>query len=280
MSTRHEILHRIATPLQPLYGEREAWQIARIVAEELSGLRRSDFIIEPNKELEISDLKRVIEELTSGRPLQYVLGSTEFCGLHLTVREGVLIPRPETEELVAWVIAENATARTLLDVGTGSGCIAIALKHLLPETTVFATDISDDALAVATENARTSGTAVLFRKADALRNLESVFPEKFDVIVSNPPYVPHKDIDDIRLNVKNFEPHLALFVNDDDPLQFYRAIASAAGSMLTAGGRLYFEIYEHYADDLSHLLAKLGYDEIAVRKDLNDKPRMLCCHRK
>lgn len=276
MSTRREIHERIAAPLTPLYGRREAVWIAYIAASGLSGVPVSALMTDPGVEMAIEGLDGVIAQLAAGRPIQYVLGKTEFCGLQFSVREGVLIPRPETEELVEWVSNRESDAHKLLDVGTGSGCIAIALQRLLPGATVFAADISDEALAIASENARRLEAPVVFRKADALSNLPEMFPERFDAIVSNPPYVPAADRQAMHANVRDYEPSLALFVPDDDPLLFYRAIARAGRQMLRPSGRLYFEIYEHSAEAMQQMLREEGYEGIELREDINAKPRMVC----
>lgn len=278
--TRRETTDRIAAALTPLYGGREARSIALRAITELSGLSLSQVLTDPSAELQIEELDGLITQLAAGRPVQYVIGRTEFCGLEIAVREGVLIPRPETEELVMWIIREQPTAKTILDVGTGSGCIALTLKHNLPCAQIFAADISDDALGIAAQNAQDLNLDITFRRADALSNLTEVFPEEFDLIVSNPPYVPQVDLLSMHPNVRDHEPPGALFVPDDDPLLFYRAIARAGRQMLRPGGALYFEIYHLFADAMREMLDREGYTATQVRNDLAGKPRMVYSRRK
>lgn len=280
MTTRREILRRIAAPLVPLYGEREARSIALLAAAESSGLPETAFLTDPQAEIALDGIDAVIEQLAAGRPVQYVTGSAAFLGRRFAVREGVLIPRPETEELTAWILREERNASAILDVGTGSGCIAATLATELPHATVAAADLSEAALAAAAENCRTLGARVDLRRADALHDLAEVFPGPFDVIVSNPPYVPQRDRATMHPNVRDYEPDEALFVPDDDPLLFYRAIARAGRRMLRPQGRLYFEIYSQYADALCALLAKEGYTGLRIRNDLFERVRMLCCRMK
>ena len=274
--TRRETVDRLTARLVPLYGEREARAIARNAVAELAGLPLSALLTDPGAELAAEGLAEAEAQLIAGKPLQYVVGHTEFCGHRFAVREGVLIPRPETEELVDRILRSERGSRRMLDVGTGSGCIAASLALALPEAEVFAADISDEALAVAAENFRTLDARVTLRKANALNGLAEVFPERFDVIVSNPPYVPESDRAEMHPNVRDHEPALALFVPDDDRIRFYRAIAQAGRHMLAPGGRLWFEIYEHAADEVARMLSDEQYTDITVCKDLFDKPRMVC----
>lgn len=276
MATRREITDRIATALTPLYDSREARNIALLAASELSGVPIPTLLIDPSASLEIEGLDTVIAQLAAGRPVQYVVGCAEFAGRRFALREGALIPRPETEELTAWIVRNEPAGITLLDVGTGSGCIAATLALELPGARVYAADISDAALEIAAENFRTLGAEVTLRRADALSNLAEVFPEQFDVIVSNPPYVPQSDLEAMHPNVRDYEPHEALLVPDNDPLRFYRAIARAGRQMLRPGGRLYFEIYHLHADAMRRMLNEEGYGNTQLREDLNGKPRMTC----
>ncbi|WP_418992099.1 peptide chain release factor N(5)-glutamine methyltransferase [Alistipes sp.] len=274
--TRHEAVGRMAEALAPLYDAREARTIARTVLAELEGVPLPALLADPAAPVRSGELEAVTARLSAGCPLQYVVGGAWFCGRRFAVREGVLIPRPETEELTAWVLDAEHDSRALLDVGTGSGCIAATLALALPDARVFAADLSEEALAVAAENFRTLGAAVTLRRADALTNLAEVFPEPMDALVSNPPYVPQRDLATMHTNVRDHEPHRALFVPDDDPLLFYRAIARAGRRMLRPGGRLYFEIYHLYADYMRRMLASEGYTATEVREDLFGKPRMVC----
>ena len=259
------------------YPEVEARQIAEMILLAKGNISRNDLLIEPNKELEITDLETIFEELRSWRPVQYIVGKAEFADMELAVREGVLIPRPETEELVDWVAREARAGARLLDVCTGSGCIALALKRMVRDSEVWAMDISRDALAIARENGAEYAPEVRFVEADALADFSAHFEGvTFDAIVSNPPYIPNSDSALMRPNVTEHEPHIALFVEDSDPLVFYRAIACTGRKMLKAEGRIYFEIYESLVDEMKAMLEAEGYTDIVVREDFRGKPRMIC----
>ena len=280
------LISQLTEALTPLYGAREAQQIARYITADRAGLgdNLSLLIADPDREIPLSETEAdaLTARLVSGEPMQYVIGSTEFYGRTFRVDPRVLIPRPETEELVDWVRKAEPHARRLLDVGTGSGCIAISLSLELPEAEVVAVDLSEEALQVATANNTLLQGRVAFRQADALNGLETTFAEeeKFDVIVSNPPYVPDADRAEMHCNVLDHEPHLALFVPDTDWLRFYRAIARAGQQLLRVGGALYFEIYHRAADAMRTMLLEEGYEAIEVRLDLQDKPRMVCARKK
>ncbi|WP_288943444.1 peptide chain release factor N(5)-glutamine methyltransferase [uncultured Alistipes sp.] len=279
-TTRRGLLDKLTARLTGLYDAREARSIALIALAELAGLPLSALLTDPGAPMAADGFEAMAAQLAAGRPVQYVVGHTEFYGHRFTVREGVLIPRPETEELVSWVVHDERRARALLDVGTGSGCIAASLALALPGAEVCAADLSDAALVIAAENCRTLGARVTLRKADALGGLDEAFPGPFDAIVSNPPYVPQSDLAAMHANVRGYEPREALFVPDDDALRFYRAIARAGRRMLRPGGKLYFEIYERSAGQMRLLLGEEGYTDTEVREDLNGKPRMVCSRMK
>lgn len=257
----------------------EARQIAEMILLQRGGISRGDLLVEPNAPLDIPDIDTILSELRSWRPVQYILGSAYFADMDLEVKEGVLIPRPETEELVEWIVSNMSNARRILDVCTGSGCIALALARSIPNSEVWGLDISPEALAIARRNGARYAPEVRFREADALTDFSTAVEGMFDIIVSNPPYIPEADRALMRPNVTNYEPDIALFVPDGDPLLFYRAIARTARKMLTANGCLYFEIYEMLAEEMSTMLAMEGYDSI-LRDDFRGKPRMICARRR
>ena len=227
-TTRRGLLDKLTARLTGLYDAREARSIALIALAELAGLPLSALLTDPGAPMAADGFEAMAAQLAAGRPVQYAVGHTEFYGHRFAVREGVLIPRPETEELVSWVVHDERRARALLDVGTGSGCIAASLALALPGAEVCAADLSDAALAIAAENFRTLGARVTLRKADALGGLDEAFPGPFDAIVSNPPYVPQSDLAAMHANVRGYEPPEALFVPDDDALRFYHRPRRAA----------------------------------------------------
>lgn len=265
-----------------LYPAEEARRIARIVAAKLSDSNEIKFLTEPNETITIEGLEQVAEELASGRPVQYITGVCEFCGLEFNVREGALIPRPETEELVVWAMemAKEIVSPRIADICTGSGCIAISLAKLLQGAEVTATDISDEAIALARENVAKLGVEVNVVKDDALGGLQALQGKEFDVIVSNPPYIPRSEQESMHINVTHHEPHIALFVEDNDPLLFYRAIARSTKELLSEEGCLLFEIHSPLASECADMLHEEGYTEIEVRKDFCGRDRMICCRKR
>lgn len=275
MATRREIFRALTEAGAELYGEAEARQIAEMVLES-RGVSRNMLLVDPNEELQFPDLDSVINDIRAWRPVQYIIGTAEFAGMDFEVSDAVLIPRPETEELVDWIASEVGDSASILDVGTGSGCIAIALSRAVSGSSVWALDISADALAVARRNGAKYAPDVRFVEGDALSDFSALFAEKFDIVVSNPPYIPDSDSRLMRRNVTDYEPYTALFVPDNDPLLFYRSIARTALKMLKAEGKIYFEIYESLADEMQRMLHDEGYEEIVVREDFRGKPRMIC----
>lgn len=272
--TYRELWSRLA----PVYGEGEAKAITSLVLGVRFGMSVADALCGAVGALGEDDaavLRRMFGRLEKGEPVQYVLGQADFCGRAFRVRPGVLIPRPETEELCSWVVSDcsGRCGLSVLDIGTGSGCIAVTLALGMPGSRVTAWDISPVALAVAEENARLMGAGVTFVRQDALAADAS--GRAWDVIVSNPPYICDKEKTDMRSNVLGYEPHEALFVPDDSPLLFYRAIAAYASRSLRPGGRLYFEINPEYARDMEEMLRMAGFVGTETRTDMYGKERMV-----
>jgi len=252
--------------------EREIISWAYLSVEHCLDYNRSDCIIHADKQIttELSDrFKQIIAALKTNKPLQYILGETEFYGLKFKVNEHTLIPRPETEELVDWVLKEEFVSA--LDIGTGTGCLAIALAKNTTAT-ICAIDVSEDALILAKENAKWNGVKVNFIQQDILQI--NTLP-KVDLIVSNPPYVKESEKEKMQTNVLEYEPNLALFVADNDPLIFYKKIGVLSEKSLNCGGKLYFEINEKYGAEILEMLSKIGFVDIALKKDINDKDRMV-----
>ncbi len=277
-----EVILLFKSQLALLYESREAESIAMLTLNELTGFSNSKIKAFPEMELteEQSDaMSLILNDLKTGKPLQYILGHTEFFGLPFKVNPSVLIPRPETEELVEWAISTfnkaNHGSATLLDIGTGSGCIAISLKKNLPFLDVTAIDISPEAIQTAKANAELNNTTINFSAADMLNPDLLLEPSKFDIIISNPPYVTQQDKLQMHQNVTNFEPHTALFVPEDDPLLFYRVIAEFALKHLKPAGLLFFEINEAYGEQICDLLQNQRFDNIELRKDLSGRDRMI-----
>ena len=275
--TIRQTIQTIEEALSPLYDSREATAIAREVVCRVCGYTFSQLVINYDSECIIENLQTIIDQLAASRPVQYVTGVAEFYDLEFKVCEGVLIPRPETAELVAQIVADTHPGAKILDVGTGSGAIAVALAKSIEGAKVTAVDISDVALEIAAENAERNGVNIAFYKADALGDMSSL--GEFDIIVSNPPYIPQSDVVRMARNVVDYEPHTALFVADDDALCFYRSIAQNGVKMLRMGGALYFEIYEQFGEQIRQMLEQMGYNDIVVAKDVFGKERMVWSRR-
>jgi release factor glutamine methyltransferase len=299
--TIHDAKQQLVFQLFHLYDEREATLIADWVMEKLTGWKKIDRVV--NKTVALSAeqenlLDKYTRELLDYRPVQYVLQEAWFYGLRLYVDENVLIPRPETEELVDWIVQDtryriqdtglaasgilypasgigHPESVRVLDVGTGSGCIAIAIKHTLPISEVWACDTSDTALNVARLNADVLHAQIDFVPLDFLDITQQHQLPKVDIIVSNPPYVPLKDKAAMLPHVLQYEPHLALFVTDNDPLIFYNAIASFAKEHLHANGTVYVEIHELLGNEVVQLFRQHGFTEIVLKKDLQGRDRMV-----
>jgi release factor glutamine methyltransferase len=254
-----------------------------LVLEQFSNLKRIDLALHPEfefSEAEILLWNGVLEQLKQELPIQYILGKTNFYGLEFLVNPNVLIPRPETEELVDWIIKTNSNGNlstiNILDIGTGSGCIAISLAKNISEAHVFALDISEKALATAIENAKENQVAVTFIQKNILTTTD--LEMEFDIIVSNPPYVRNLEKTEIKNNVLANEPHLALFVEDNDALLFYRKIAELAIKNLSPEGKLFFEINQYLGKETVELLSDLGFQNIELRQDIYGNDRMIACN--
>ena len=271
------MLQKLIQTLTPLHGVAEARAIVYALLEDVFGLSKTDVLLGRFEGLSATEKARFKEcatRLSQGEPLQYVVGTAPFGNLRFEVTPSTLIPRPETLELVEWVAADEQVrpALRLLDIGTGSGCIAISLASLLPQALVSAWDISAEALALARRNAERNGVAVDFKQVDVLHVTEA---ETYDCIVSNPPYICEAEKAEMTDSVLLHEPHTALFVPNTDPLRFYRAIAQLALSNLSHGGTLYFEINRAYGAETCNLLRDLGFCDVELRKDFYGNDRMV-----
>lgn len=296
--TLHEAQQQLTTSLYSLYDNREAANIADWVIEHVTGMRKIDRIMHKQSPLppeQLTQIQQHTRELLTHKPVQYVLHEAWFYGMAFYVDENVLIPRPETEELVEWVVEEVRGQKSeaggqknedssyilpptsyfsILDIGTGSGCIPISLKKKLPYTEVYACDVSEQALAVASKNAATQQTPVQFLQIDFLNTNTWPALPAVDIIVSNPPYIPHHNQNTMLQNVLAYEPHLALFVPNEDPLVFYNAIARFAKEKLRPGGSIFVEIHEDMGEQTKALFELNGFVAF-IKKDLQGKDRMV-----
>lgn len=277
MQDLKEITTTWANQLSDLYSERETRNILLLALEDVFGFTRSALLL--SKEIDLSEeqleeLRKIASRLKAGEPYQYIVGFTYFDDLKLNVAPGVLIPRPETEELISWVqeTVQNRENLKIEDWCTGSGCIALAVKNRNPDFEVRGFDISQKALAIARLNAEKLNLDIEFEINNALK------PEnkgKADVIISNPPYIPWKEKVEMHQNVTDFEPDLALFVPDENPLLFYRTIAEYAAKNLVDQGSLFFELHENYAFETKAMVEELGFNSVEIKEDLQGKQRML-----
>ncbi|MBE0391416.1 peptide chain release factor N(5)-glutamine methyltransferase [Flavobacterium sp. PL002] len=266
--------------LSPIHGEDEAESFFYLILEDKNQLKRIDLALQPDLVFSQEELviwNTLLEQLKLEIPVQYLLGNTSFYGLEFEVNEHVLIPRSETEELVEWIVSDclnrsEIKSLKILDIGTGSGCIAIALAKNVPNAQVFAIDVSENALATAKMNAANNDVKVTFLLQNILETKD--LNQQFDIIVSNPPYVRNLEKQEIKKNVLDNEPHLALFVEDDDALIFYRKIAELAQKNLAPSGQLYFEINQYLGEETVALLGELQFKNTQLRKDIYGNDRM------
>ena len=267
--------------LTPIFDEGESESFFYLILEDKQQLKRIDLALHPGltfSEDEIKGWNSILEQLKQEIPVQYLLGKTNFYGLDFEVNANVLIPRPETEELVEWIIKSNGVLQNskslkILDIGTGSGCIAISLAKNIPNAEVFAIDVSEKALATAKKNAVINKVEVAFINKNILETAD--LEQQFDIIVSNPPYVRNLEKQEIKKNVLDNEPHLALFVEDNDALIFYRKIAELAQKNLSENGQLFFEINQYLGKEMIDLLEKMNFKNIELRKDIYGNDRMI-----
>ncbi|WP_220762722.1 peptide chain release factor N(5)-glutamine methyltransferase [Flavobacterium sp. UMI-01] len=272
---------RFVQELSSQYDADEAASFFYLILEKQRQLRRVDVALQPNlvfSETELVFWNDILQKLQQEIPIQYLLGTTSFYGLEFEVNSNVLIPRPETEELVDWIVSKNqktAHKIKILDIGTGSGCIAITLAKKLPHAEVYAIDVSEGALETAQRNALKNDVYVQFIKQNILETTD--LGQLFDVIVSNPPYVRNLEKQEIKKNVLEYEPHLALFVADDNALVFYTKIAQLAQKNVVVGGQLFFEINQYLGQEMITLLQQLHFNNIELRKDIYGNDRMIGC---
>jgi len=279
----NEFYRHFLLQLRHIYVENEASNITKMVFESLANISRSDVLRNPEMEIEtntFSSLNQALDQLLNHQPIQYVLGEAWFYHLNFKVSDAVLIPRPETEELVDLVIQHinSSHQKTVLDIGTGSGCIPISIKKNIPEISITAVDVSKEALNIATTNANFHQTIIEFKQVDFLNEIEREKLGMFDIIISNPPYIPNVEIQSMDKHVTEYEPHLALFVPDEDPLIFYKAILSFAQNHLNEKGNVFLETHENFAAEVCALFKDTGF-EAKVKKDLFEKPRMVLINR-
>jgi len=282
VQTIKDIHHNLSQMFEGLYPAREASSIASILIEEFTGQGRARQLAtgtDKVSEAAEASITAAARRIASGEPLQYVLGYTLFCGHRINVTPSVLIPRPETEEMTALIIEENkGFSGTAIDFCTGSGCIAISIALAFPGASVHATDISAEAIKVASQNASANNASINFHISDLLTSKQADIPEA-DIIISNPPYVRESEKDFMRTNVLDYEPRLALFVPDDDPLKYYYRLAETALLKLFPHGRIYMEINEALGVETAGLFTSCGFKGVTLIKDINGRERILKAER-
>ncbi len=273
MKSVKKIWEETAHKLADVYEPREAKGVSKLLLEDVFGVHQMDFLMNEESKIDEKELKMYVNRLLNYEPIQYVTGAAHFYGRKFKMETGVLIPRPETEELVRLIIDQNDVNQPrILDVGIGCGCIAISLALEL-SATVYGIDITEKALKLAEVNSKRLGSDCEFITCDILEADPSV--KELDVLVSNPPYIPNRDKSAMHQNVLDFEPEDALFVPDDDPLKFYNRISEFGKTALKSTGKLYFEIHEEYGDELKSLVKKLGYTNVCIHQDMQGKDRIL-----
>jgi len=278
MNTVNEMLLRFSEELNDNFTIREKKQIGKMFLMHHLSFDGTDLLLKKDEEVSaeiVERLNHAISEINRGRPMQYVLGTSYFYGLDLNIDRRALIPRPETEELVDWIVELwKDRSPKLLDVGTGSGCIALALKANIPKSNVFGVDVIQNALDLAIENSKKLNLEVTFDFANAM-NLHAYSRYKWDVIISNPPYIPLEERLEMKDHVVDYEPGTALFVPNENPLIFYKAIALYAKDHLVPEGSLFFEIHENLSKDIKQILNSAGFSKVEIKKDLQEKDRMI-----
>ncbi len=275
--TLKELKKLFTDQLSPLYDDLETNSIFYHALFCRFQISKVDFLLNPDKEIDADLILSDLNRLQNGEPIQYVIGETLFMNLSFEVTTSVLIPRPETEELVNLIIKkhQNRSSVSILDIGTGSGIIAIALAHYLPQSIVYATDFSEAALQISSRNAQKNSVSIKFLQHNILSDSFDVFDSDFDLIVSNPPYIPQKQIIEMHQNVVQYEPHSALFVPDNDPIIFYKKIGALAAQKLKNGGFLYFETHEDFHKEIIEFLQTCELRNIKSLQDLNGKNRFI-----
>ncbi len=284
MMTVDESYKHFVKKLKSVYDDGEANNITDWVFESIASIKRLDRITDKQKQLNnltVEQLNHALQQLLEHKPVQYVLGEAWFYKMKLKVNEKVLIPRPETEELVEWVVDEFKIQNSklkILDVGTGSGCIAIALKKELPASEIFAIDVSKDALQVAMQNSQEHNAEINFMQIDFLNEKSWASLSSFNIIISNPPYIPENEKRKLAKNVADHEPHVALFVNDSDPFIFYKEIAAFAEKNLKEQGKIFVELHESYANEVQQIFAEKNFTT-EIKKDIYGRERMICAYK-